>query len=255
MAAKALRDYFQPAGQTRALEAYATFARGSAWSVLMKMDLYTASRIAFDPATSDSEAFKAFERIYGTLASYWQVFRPHGAKDSWPARQIFDTIKKEFSKFAWGGSLTLPNFLGSGEHQSLLSSLMEMERIKPTNGYPIMTVSKFLHFYNPALFPIYDTEVIWNKVFKRFKADYDDVRSSNNLASGSGDAAFLRNYVCWGSSLVSSAHPRFMALFVDWLGDELPRRKFDVLGRETLATLYATAFEFTAIGAAVAEAQ
>ena len=32
-----------------------------------------------------------------------------------------------------------------------------------------MPVSKFLHFYNPGLFPIYDTEMIFNKVLKRFK--------------------------------------------------------------------------------------
>ena len=43
-----------------------------------------------------------------------------------------------------------------------------------------------------------------------------------------------------------------MDTFVGWLGDELPRRKFDALGPDVLRTLYATAFEFTAIGAAVA---
>jgi hypothetical protein len=42
-----------------------------------------------------------------------------------------------------------------------------------------------------------------------------------------------------------------MATFLDWLGkqpgSDLPKRKFDA------SSLFATAFEFTAIGAAIAE--
>jgi hypothetical protein len=250
---RSIKDYFQPHGQKRALQAYATFAGGSAWSVPMKVDLYVASRVAFSPGRTDADAFEAFETIYRTLVSYWQVFRPHGADECWPARRIFETIKQQFAEFGWRGAVSLLNVLSSGRHQALMLSLMEMEAIKPNNGYPVMTVSKFLHFYNPGLFPIYDTEVIWNRVFKQFKKDYDAFRTSNNLASRAGDVAFLRNYLCWASSLAASAHAGFMGTFVDWLGDELPRRKFDALGRETLETLYATAFEFTAIGAAVAE--
>lgn len=62
---------------------------------------------------------------------------------------------------------------------------------------------------------------------------------------------FLPCYMRWASSLLAVAHGRFMQVFIDWLdeqpGTALPgRRRFDV------ATLYATAFEFTAIGAAAA---
>lgn len=132
-------------------------------------------------------------------------------------------------------------------------SLMAMGGIKANKGFPVMTVSKFLHFYNPSLIPIYDTEVIWNRVFKRFRADYEEFRTSANLASRAGDVAFLRNYICWASSLMAAAHPAFMSAFVDWLAGELPPKKFDAMGRDLLATLYATAFEFTAIGAAKVE--
>lgn len=251
MAKASLRDYFQPAGQRRALEAYSGFAGSSAWSVPLKMDLYEASRVAFHTGEGDDERIKAFEKVYGNLVSSWQVFRPHGVAGSWTARTIYDKIGEHFALFAWGGPVSLPTLYGSGKHQDLMFSLMEMEKIKPNNGYPIMTVSKFLHFFNPALFPIYDTEVVWNKVFKRFKTDYDGFRTSANLASRAGDVAFMRNYMCWASSLMASAHPAFMDDFVGWLGDELPRRKFDALGPDVLRTLYATAFEFTAIGAAV----
>jgi hypothetical protein len=250
MGATSLAHFFQPAGQRRALEAYGKFAGSSDWSVSHKMDLYEGSRVAFGPATPEGEGLRAFEHIYNSLVSHWQVFRPHGVAGSWSAATTYQKIKSEFAAFAWGGPSTLPTLHGSGKHQDLMFSLMEMEKIKPNSGYPTMTVSKFLHFYNPALFPIYDTEVIWNKVFKRFKADYDRFRTAANLVSRAGDVAFLRNYMCWASSLMASAHPAFMATFVDWLAGELPPRKFEALGREMLGTLYATAFEFTAIGAA-----
>jgi hypothetical protein len=63
-------------------------------------------------------------------------------------------------------------------------------------------------------------------------------------------AAFLRYYMDWASSLLLVAHEGFMQVFVEWLekqpGVELRQRTFDA------ATLYATAFEFTAIGATAA---
>jgi len=55
-------------------------------------------------------------------------------------------------------------------------------------------------------------------------------------------------YMDWASSLLSAAHDKFMQIFADWLGKQpganLPRRTF------APASLYATAFEITAIGAA-----
>jgi hypothetical protein len=59
--------------------------------------------------------------------------------------------------------------------------------------------------------------------------------------------AFLRYYMDWASSLMSLSHEGFMQVFVEWLGRQpgadLRQRPFDA------ATLYASAFEFTAIGA------
>lgn len=253
MATKALGDYFQPVAQRQALEAYATRWHRTAWCVPMKMDLYAGSRVAFDPATSDTEAFKEFEVLYDNLNLYWTVFRPHGAKRSWKPRQIFDTIRREFSNFACGGDIALPNLLNSGQLGVLDDSLMKIKEIKPNQNYPAMTASKFLHFYNPALFPIYDTAVIQNKVLKEFNADFKQHCVSHNLAANGVDDKFLGYYMSWASSLLSTANPQFMEVFVEWLEKELPKRKFDEMGRTALGSLYATAFEFTAIGAAVFE--
>jgi len=70
-----------------------------------------------------------------------------------------------------------------------------------------------------------------------FKPDLDD------------GAAFLRNYVYWASDLVTAAPSDFMPCFVGWVRRELPPDKSAALDTEFASTLYATAFEFVAIGA------
>jgi hypothetical protein len=248
VATSALKDYFTTLGQRRALEAYSEFAKGTAWSVPLKMDLYDLSREAFTATGS----LPAFERIYNNLVSYWQVFRPHGADECWNAAQIFEAVRRELVGFDHASGVSLANFDNDKRH-SVMFSLMALEGMKPNAGYPTMTVSKFLHFYNPSLFPIYDTAVVWNKVFARFSLDYRAFCNAVNLDPSADGAAFLRNYVCWASSLMADAGPGFMSAFVAWLEDELPRKRFAALDQAFLRTLYATAFEFTAIGAAKAE--
>jgi hypothetical protein len=249
-----LREFYQPNGQHRALEAYSQFPKGTAWSVPAKMTLYKASRAAFgDEADENSIAFSQFETIYDELRGYWQVFRSSVPAQPWPAKTVYETLRTHFRDLPWGGPINLPTFWTSGKHESLLLNLMAMKGIKSNSTYPNMTVSKFLHFYNPSLFPIYDYEVIWRKVFKRFKNCYAEFERTAGLSYRDDDGSFLRNYICWASSLMCDAHPDFMNTFVDWIEAEVPRRQFDELGRDVIATLYATAFEFTAIGAAVGQ--
>ena|SRR5271157_3973139 len=130
-----------------------------------------------------------------------------------------------------------------------------MRCIKPNQGYPHMPVSKFLHFCNPALFPIYDTKVIWDKVFKCFKnPDFRDFCSqavpmiSYDRAIKDEVVTWLIHYMRWANSLLSVAHPTFMPVFKEWLDNQprsqLLKRRFDP------TTLYARAFEYTAVGAA-----
>jgi hypothetical protein len=255
--AQTLRSYFETADQQRrALDAVA----GGRWlDPSGNLNLYEASWSAFDPSSSAFSAFQNFEKIYNELKQPgklgWNVFRPSSPADCWPPRQIFETIKREFSEFAWRGPVNLLDFLNSGSGPRLESSLAKMQGIKRKQGYPTMAVSKFLHFYNPSLFPIYDNEVIWEKVFMgRFRNDFREFCRSANIpyerVIKEDTAAFLRYYMDWASSLLLVAHERFMQVFVEWLekqpGVELRQRTFDA------ATLYATAFEFTAIGATAA---
>ena len=251
MHARTLPEYFTPEGQLSALEEYARFAGAKDWTIGEKMEMYRASRTAFDPAVPYEEAFKAFrDKIYKQL-SKWQWYRPSSLGACWTPQEIFETIRTEFAEFAWGGPVVLSNLAGSGKGEALLASLLTMKEIKPNTDYPTMAVSKFLHPYNPALFPIYDNAVIWGKVLgKCFRKEFDQFCSMSNLPySATKDSAeLLRSYMCWAGSLVASA-PNFMDIFVDWLGKQpsgeaTKERKFEP------SSLYSTAFEFTIIGAA-----
>ncbi|MGA3315453.1 MAG: hypothetical protein ABSC64_03330 [Candidatus Korobacteraceae bacterium] len=251
MRAQSLRSYFvNDQEQRSALGALGDFFDPR------ELDLYDASQYAFDPSSSEGEAFRHFTKIYYELASpHWGVFRPCSPADCWPPQKIFETIKREFSEFSRSGTVNLLNFSKSGTGLRLQSCLAKMQGIKPKRGYPIMTVSKFLHFYNPGLFPIYDNGVIWDEVMNGvFKYDFREFRDREKIpdsiagSNAEDTAAFLRYYMIWASSLLSVAHRAFMQVFSDWLakqpGTELPKRRFDP------TRLYARAFEYTAIGAA-----
>jgi hypothetical protein len=240
------QDYFRPRKQRQALAAYADFAAKSKWSVLHKMDLYDDSRGAFSSGVGEEERFKSFERIYTALNRYWQIFRPYGAKRCWRARQIFDLLQQEFGEFSQSSGICLLNF-GDNRRQAVVRRMKGLKGMKPTCGYPVMAVSKFLHFYNPGLFPIYDGAVVDKRVFRAFGSDYEEFCTDSGLDSRASGAEFLGNYMNWGNRLLSSAGPRFMEIFVEWL-QENESAAHDVA---RLSDLHAMAFEFTAIGATV----
>jgi hypothetical protein len=249
MGHRPLQGYFENEGlQLRALSA----VKREKWLEPGKnLDLYDLSRRAFDPAAGVAETFRSFAGIYTALnGPDWQVFRSNRKNAAhWTAPQVFETLDREFPAFAWRTGRDLTNFQSSPE---LDAAIREMRGIKDNRDYPLMTVSKFLHFYNPALFPIYDGAVIWERVFRRFRADFRDfcceagISYARALNDVTGD--FLRIYMLWASSLLRGSHGRFMRVFADWIGSQPgadpDRRSFDV------SCLYATAFEFTIIGAA-----
>ena len=247
VAAKKLCSYFERDGQQRALGAYSKFVSKEGWGIGYKMKLYELSKRAFDPAVSHSVALAAFAEIDADLWSHWGLSRKSSGPH-WSAQKTFEVIKAEFSGFAWGDPVTLSRFHTDGNHAALLSGLEKMKGLKAMASYPVMAVSKFLHFYNPELFPIYDTKVIYNGVFVWFRNDFKEFCAKSGLQYEYKDTpTFLGKYIRWASSLLASAHSGFMEAFVDWLrkqpGAELQGPTVDP------STLYATAFEFTASGA------
>lgn len=248
---KQLRVYFETEQeQLNALEA----AKRDAWlDPLDNVVLYTLSRCAFDAELPGQDAYRCFENIYNRLTEMrWGAFRPNPRDKCWPPGKIFETIKEEFREFSRRSPVSLRNFVTTGTGPSIRTGLANMRGIKPKGDYPIMAVSKFLHVYNPSLFPIYDTDRIWNKVCNgRFKNDYREFGEREKIPRKvwitESTLDFIPNYMRWAHSLLSIAHARFMKIFADWFEQQC----FGIVNKQLeLATLYATAFEFTVIGAA-----
>lgn len=248
-----LSKYFSSGdGQKRALEACRNFLGAKDWPVGARLKLYDASRQAFNSAVSPDHALTWFRQIYDDLvlpapAGGWGIAR-NASGPLWSAEKTFQTVKVEFSGFAWGGPVALTNFHNGSAKAALLCSLEKMRSFKPVSNWPVMAVSKVLHFHNPELFPIYDNEVIWNKVLKHFRIEFREFCHASSPPYDVEDTPiFYRNYMCWGAYLLATAHPRFMEMFADWLGRQsgadLSKRQFDA------SRLFATAYEFTIIGA------
>lgn len=252
-AVSALRGYFETEnGQLRALQACRDFLGAKDWPLGDRLRLYEYSRRAFDRAVPVGEALDLFRRIYNELvlpprAGGWGVARK-ASGPLWTPEKAFETINKEFAAFAWGGPVTLISVQCSDAKASLLRSLNTLEELKPVAGYPVMAVSKFLHPYNPELFPIYDNEVIRDEVVRRFRHDFRAFCLGANLSHRVGNtAAFYVSYIFWGAFFLELANPRFMEIFASWLEKQpaanLAQRSLDA------SRLYATAFELTIIGA------
>ena len=243
-----LSQAFSPAGLRKSLDAYSRFAGTSEWSIGHKLDLYAAGRRAFDGGER-----AAFEQVYESLRKYWQVFRPHRPEVCWERERIYDTLLAALGAYKWTGSMDLVSFAGSGKRHDLALSLQAFSDLKPNENYPDMAVSKFCHFYNPALFPIYDTAVVYDIAWPVFGIDFVAHCEDNNFDPQALGAGFLANYVSWASSLISPDATRIMESVVAWLADELPPKAFRSLDERALGRLYATAFEFVLIGAAVSK--
>jgi hypothetical protein len=251
--AMGLATYFESEdGQKRALEACRNFLGTMDWAVGDRLKLYDASRHAFNRVVSPGDSLNWFRRIYDDLvrpapSGGWGIAR-NASGPLWTADKTFQTLKAEFSGYCWGSPITLLNFRTSSTQSGLLTNLEKMRHFKPVANWPVMAASKVLHFYNPELFPIYDNEVIWHRVLKCFKTEFKRFCSVFSPPYDVDDTPiFYRNYICWGTHLLATAHPRFMEMFADWLakqtGANLPERRFDA------SRLFATAYEFTIIGA------
>jgi len=132
----------------------------------------------------------------------------------------------------------------------LLASLSRLRNIKPNKEYPTMTVMKFLHFFNPRLFPIWDREVVGGRVFRRFRSDYREFCKSKNLDPYAKGAKFIPNYTLWAGDLIRSSGTKFMNSFARWFRSQVGSHPDTLNVLQDIDKYYATAFEFVAIGAA-----
>ena len=108
-----------------------------------------------------------------------------------------------------------------------LEAVRSLKRLRSGN-YPVMAVSKNLHFYNPRLFVIYDSEVVVGQVYRAFRKDWNG--GYRRFAStGDGWLDFYLAYLLWASHMIRNAYPGFMEDFADWFIEELVRVAIDCL--------------------------
>lgn len=256
MADYKLARYFRAPDTRRALDSYAGAARQRHWPTQEKLELYGDAKSAADTSLPPEERRTAFGRIYDNLRSYWQVFRPADPARCWNADRIFDVLDGECRGCSRQSDLTLLNLsnrlAGQGE---VLLCLDALQGIKPSSSYPWMTVSKFWHFWNPRLVPIYDGAVIWSEVLNgTFRDDYRSFCRTTGLTAGERSGRFNLNYMLFASEILAAADAEFMSTFAEWFAEQVPEPATVQLMPD-LREYFATAFEFVAIGAARLESR
>jgi hypothetical protein len=247
-----LASYFRDHYWDFALEEYLQFAKNADWPIsgeAGKAALYESGIAAFASDQSEAERQVAFESIYNNLQSYWQVFR--GAKSKWNMEKTFGVLD-ECRDIHRKSGLTLSNLDDSSLAQRVMPCLERLTdlKVKFKGGYPYMPVSKFLHFLNPDLFPIYDTAVVWNKVFGAFEKDYLDLCTKEKLEPWADGAERYGNYMLWAADLVRQDRD-FIKCFSDWFRAQANGRTSEMGDNAGCYSGAATAFEFVAIGAAL----
>jgi hypothetical protein len=250
----ARRNFLRPERLARCLRAYAERPKARGWWVSEKARLYGLAAAAFDPERLDPAAFR---EIHRTLRAYWQIFR-NGR--GWSAARTFRVLTSPPCRVCARGRLALPDLARDGGLARVWPCLAAMSGVKtlPKGNVSAMAVSKFLHFFNPSLFPIYDQAVVRNRAFPRFRAQINASRQrrGDRLAPIEAAPLFVRglgpyvHYLLWAADCyadvdVDFVMTEFEAQFAAMLRDE---------GREAtppagLDRHFATAFEFALVGA------
>ena len=224
------------------------------WSVSHKLDLYNHAYTAFEAECSQTDKQVAFNYIYGNLRSDWQVFR-NAAGPCWSAEKTFHTLTTECIACSRLALLTAANFIESDSNHKVEACLFSMGKIKPTANYPSvypwMTVSKFLHFFNPRLFPIYDKKFMWEKVANGvFRRDYEEFCQRNGYSPTENTQKFNLQYMLWASEIMNGADEECMTIFSQWFASQVTIPIGSTAALQQINQYDAAAFEIVAIGAA-----
>ena len=234
------------------LEKYGAFAKHRGWLLTHKLDLYENGNIAFNSSFTEDERKENFEIIYKNLRKYWQVFR---AGEVLSAGKVFDILTKECSGCSRETGLTLANLKEGQGCDLLIKCLDKIKDIKKLkfNAVSTTAISKFLHFFNPKLFPIHDRNAIENGVLKIFNSDWKNFTPTVHSQSlYCGIRTYFR-YILWANQVIRQNHKNIMSEFVNWFSGEVEQKNNSNEIICNMEEYYATAFEFIAIGASLIE--
>jgi len=240
-----IEDCFTRKGAEDALKKYLPVTKERRWPIQDRIKLYQLSQKAWDSNSSGQDAFDAFDAICKKLRG-WQVFRPGGPH--WESPEIFSVLKELRDPQA--NSLRLSTLAEGRGHDYVLRCCMKLRDIKKLSSedFPRMAVSKFLHFFRPDIFPIYDNAVIKNQALKTFRRqwlDFEPVLKVDNMRLNPGMAHYLK-YTLWGAHLLAPCRDQVMQVFSQWLYKVEPNQD---IPRDFVLALEAAAFEMILIGA------
>jgi hypothetical protein len=248
--------YFKNREKTgAALEKYTTLTREWGWPIAeSKLDLYRRAVVAFSGTDDEATRRASHEDVYGHLRSYWGVAR-NGTL--WEAPKVFDMLTNQCRACSRISGLILVTLADEQQQRAVVTCLKAMRGLKRfrSGNYPIMAVSKNLHFFNQRLWVIYDNEIVVKKVYRVFRRDWNSFYEG--IATDPGDAGirFYLAYLLWASHMIRNSHERLMDDFADWFVESARQEGRDAEDfRDELRLSFATAFEFVVIGAAHLEA-
>jgi hypothetical protein len=122
------------------------------------LDLYEAADRAFGAQGNLHD----FEIVYKELKGKWQVFR--GGQGHWTLEQTYSIIQRLPGELRYR-SLSQLDANDLAEVWAAIQSVRDIKRLK--DGPSLVAISKFLHFWNPRLFVIFDSDVVECWVFRR----------------------------------------------------------------------------------------
>jgi len=247
---KSLFDFFQDGNWRPALRRYAQFAEESGWSVAYRLELYNHAKIAFDSALGVEIREASFAQIYESLRGYWQVFR--GAETAWDEEAAFAFFSTADDDCGLGSVRSLESISRAEMKQVVLNFLEKLGDMKtvPDGGYPTTCASRFLHFYNPKLFPNVDNALINQQVLQVFGLEFDKYCADTGIAEWDYETSFYGQYMLWAGKHIQMADPEFFSDFETWFKAQVEGEDDPNGVLEEITKYHAAAFEFVAVGAA-----
>lgn len=190
-----------------------------AWDIRHHVDCWRRAEKAFG-----RKSFEQFNELYEELRRKWQVFRGTDGRP-WSAEETFDHLKALDALY---GRKRLSECLldDSGGIWRLLEATAN---IKPNkHGPSIVAMSKFLHFWNPRLFVIVDSGVIWGSVLEHWWLwdEVEKVRSEvesrlpgkrTDTSDKVCDALTYLSILLWAAKLVGD-NPQIPSGFAEYVG-------------------------------------
>jgi hypothetical protein len=133
----------------------------------------------------------------------------------WDAARVFHVLTNHCQACCRGRGLALTTLEDEQHQQTVVACLETVSNLKRSRSgnYPVMAVSKNLHFYNPRLFVIYDTEIVFGQVYRVFRKDWSGCYR-RFASTGDGWLDFYLAYLLWASRVIrpSWVRERFLGV-------------------------------------------